>query len=351
MPLTPAQQQIADDLLSHNLDLFRLDAAMRNDALRLLKEMQKELTDKLNSGTLTEYSKAATDYLLASIDGIVKNYFDRVQNQINEALQAIPALQNEVVRDAIASVGMGAALAPPTHFAMAMTDVLIQGAPSAEWWDSQAKQTTFKFSNIVRQGIVQGKTNQEIISEVMGKRGYPGIMTATEANAAALVQTSVQTVANAARLESFKRNADLVKGFHQLSTLDSHTTTICMAYSGGEWDLEGKPINGTKLPFNGGPPRHWNCRSVLVPITKTFKELGIDSPEPKPATRASMDGQVPVNTTFDAFLKRKGQAFQDDMLGKGRAELWRQGKITLAQLLDQRGNPLSLEQLQSKYAK
>jgi hypothetical protein len=37
------------------------------------------------------------------------------------------------------------------------------------------------------------------------------------------------------------------------------------------------------------------------------------------------------------------------MLGKGRAELWRSGKITLNQLLDQRGNPLTLAQLQSRY--
>jgi hypothetical protein len=37
------------------------------------------------------------------------------------------------------------------------------------------------------------------------------------------------------------------------------------------------------------------------------------------------------------------------MLGKGRAELWRSGKITLNQLLDQRGNPLTLAELRSQY--
>jgi hypothetical protein len=37
------------------------------------------------------------------------------------------------------------------------------------------------------------------------------------------------------------------------------------------------------------------------------------------------------------------------MLGKGRAELWRDGKITLQQLLDQRGNPLTLQQLRQRY--
>jgi hypothetical protein len=58
-----------------------------------------------------------------------------------------------------------------------------------------------------------------------------------------------------------------------------------------------------------------------------------------------MDGVVAADLTFDQFLKSKPPEFADKMLGKGRAELWRSGKITLNQLLDQRGNPLTLAQL------
>ena len=70
-----------------------------------------------------------------------------------------------------------------------------------------------------------------------------------------------------------------------------------------------------------------------------------------PRTRASMDGSVAQDLTFDQFLKNKPPAFADEMLGKGRADLWRSGKITLSQLLDQRGNPLTLTQLENKYGK
>jgi hypothetical protein len=194
-----------------------------------------------------------------------------------------------------------------------------------------------------------GETNQQIIKRIVGSPSVPGIMDTARANAASLVQTSVQTVANDARLATFKENSDLIKGVKQISTLDSHTSLICIAYSGGEWDLDGNPINGTTLPFNGGPPRHFNCRSVLVPITKTFRELGIPIDEPQPTTRASTDGPVSAKTTFDDFLKRKGQAFQDEVLGKGRADLWRTGKMTLSQLVNGEGNPLTLEELRSKY--
>ena len=47
MALSAAQRKIADDLLSHNLNLLRLNASMRQDALKLLKSLEKELVSKI----------------------------------------------------------------------------------------------------------------------------------------------------------------------------------------------------------------------------------------------------------------------------------------------------------------
>lgn len=349
MALSQTEQQIADDLLTHTLDLFRLDASLRGDALHTLQKLQAELRAKLSAGNLTAFGKDAVQRLLAETSAVIADYYRKIQNHVEEALNALPEIQAQAIRDSLTGVGYGAALAPPIHFATAMTDVMIQGAPSSEWWSRQSVDTQFRFSNAVRQGIVQGRTNQQIIGDVLGRGPGQGILEVSRRNAAALVQTSVQTVANVARLESFAQNADVVKGVEQISTLDGHTTDICIAYSGGQWNLEGKPINGTKLPFKGGPPRHWNCRSLLVPKTKTFKELGIDVSEKRSTTRASVDGQISAGTTFADFLTRKGEAFQNEILGPGRAQLWRDKKITLQQLLDLHGNPLSLAELQAKY--
>jgi hypothetical protein len=140
-----------------------------------------------------------------------------------------------------------------------------------------------------------------------------------------------------------------------VSTLDSHTTPVCVAYSGKEWNLDREPI-GHSLPFvspkggsSTGTPRHWNCRSIMSVITKTFRELGIDLPEFKPSTRAASGGPVSAAMSFEEFIVRKGPRFADELLGKGRAELWRNGTITLSQLLDQTGRPLTLAQLRAKY--
>ena len=78
---------------------------------------------------------------------------------------------------------------------------------------------------------------------------------------------------------------------------------------------------------------------------KRFRELGINLDEMKGATKASMDGQIPKDMTFDEWLKTKPKSFVESTLGKGRAELFLDGKINLSQLTDLRGNPLTIKEL------
>ena len=149
--------------------------------------------------------------------------------------------------------------------------------------------------------------------------------------------------ASAARLTVLRENSDIIAGYRQISTFDGHTCLICMAYSGACWDLKGNPIRGTVLPFLGGPPRHFNCRSGLVAILKNrlFDNAA--------TTRASDEGPLPASMTFDDFLRRKSQAYQDKMLGAGRGDLWRRGKIVCRDLLDREGHILTLEELQAQF--
>jgi SPP1 gp7 family putative phage head morphogenesis protein len=232
-----------------------------------------------------------------------------------------------------------------------VSSVLVQGAPSAEWWSRQAGDTAFRFAQEMRQGVAAGETNADLIGRVIGKKGSPGIMETSRRNAEALVRTSVLQASNDARLAVYKRNGDVLRGLMQISTLDDRTSDICIAYDGAMWNLDGEPIDGTDLPFNGGPPRHWNCRSVLSPVTKSWEDLGIKAKELSTGARAALDGEVPAETKFGDWLERRSEAEQDRILGTGKAELWRSGKISLSQLVDMRGKPLTLDQLESKYAR
>lgn len=202
-----------------------------------------------------------------------------------------------------------------------------------------------------------GESITQAITRIRGGiiDGIPvqGIIDVSKRQAGALASTGINAVQNNARLATFQENQDVIKGAQQVSTLDNKTSDVCIAYSGKAWKidtLEPIDLGDGILPFNGGPPRHFNCRSTLVPVLKSFEEMGIPLDEIPPGTRASMDGQVPGDTTFNKFLSGKSKAFQDTLLGPARAKLWRGNKITLTQLVDMRGNPLTITQLEAKVA-
>lgn len=222
-----------------------------------------------------------------------------------------------------------------------VTKTLYQGHTTSQWWKTQQKGLAAGVMRHVRQGMQDGQSNAQ-----MAKAIQAGTFAQHRSHANALAATATNAVGTHARLATFKENKDVIKGYQQVSTLDSHTSDICIAYSGMSWTLDGKPLTPeTTLPFNGGPPRHFNCRSTLAPVLKSFEELGLPEMNFPPMTRASLDGQIPGNITFDKWLRTKTQAFQIELLGRARAKLWAQNKITLNQLVDMRGNPLTVDEL------
>jgi hypothetical protein len=199
----------------------------------------------------------------------------------------------------------------------------------------------------IRTSMRNGESLTQAVGRITGGTidgvAVPGITKKAKAKASALAATAISAVTNEAALKSYQANNDVIKWVTQLSTLDNKTSDVCIAYSGQTWDamslqpvagsslpfnggppwdaMSLQPVAGSSLPFNGGPPRHFNCRSRLRPVTKSFKELGVDAAEIPAGTRASMDGQVPADITFNQFLKKKPKSFQDALLGPKRAEL------------------------------
>lgn len=95
-----------------------------------------------------------------------------------------------------------------------------------------------------------------------------------------------------------------------------------------------------------------NCRTTLIPIVKSIDEIlgtkGVDKKLAKgisKSTQASMDGQVAGTLNYEDWLKTKPEAFQKEVLGQGKFDLWKAGKIGLRDLIDQRGRPVSLKEL------
>jgi hypothetical protein len=143
-----------------------------------------------------------------------------------------------------------------------------------------------------------------------------------------------------------KLTSDLRNGKHGAVSFDNVVYVGKKYFSGHVYNLETEHGYYTA----NGIIVH-NCRSTVIGVARSIAELtGKRASQIAPRTRASMDGSVAQDISFDEWLRRKPKSFSDEMLGKGRAELWRDKKITLQQLLDQRGNPISVRELLDKYS-
>lgn len=335
-----------DKLLTLTLDLNRYDAATRAKILRLLAKAQKELIAKLSSDNLTEFNRARLNSLLKETKDIIASYYTKIKEESAKALEPIPDIVARNTVKALESkipASLSASIPTEDNLKAIVTDNIVFGAAASDWWDRQATDTAFRFSSAVRQGLVIGETNQQIVKRVKQ------MLEISARNARSLVQTSVAAVANNSRQMTFEKNGDVIKGFRWATALDSRVCELCMARADKEWTFDRKPI-GHSIPFQV-PGLHFNDRCILIAVTKSYAELGFpEIKEPKPGQRASDEGPVSITTTFEDFLSRKTEAEQDDQLGVGRAQMWRDGKITLENLIDGSGRPLTFNQLKEKYA-
>lgn len=396
--MSALEQWLMEMLLAQDIAMLRAEADIKAKVIALLMAMQRNLVSLIaNSPDVSELTKAVRNTLLRDATAVIDEYYAKAQLELDlrlvaeveslatkdalmklvdmtpgAPLPAAPELRAaiEAVRLAAAAsesataaaieIRLGVALPTENYLKTLASNALIQGAPSRDWWARQAADTVFKLRAEISTGAAIGETNQQIIKRIVGEQvtakapagfiGPPGVMPLARKNAAAIVQTAMATVGAEARRKSFELNRDLTNGIQQVSVLDSHTSLTCVAYDGAQWDHEYQPMGGNDLPYNGGIPRHWNCRSAEIAVMKTFREMGIDLDEPAAGTRASSNGQIDAKTTFADYLKLKGAAYQDEVLGPGRAELFRAGKLSPRDLLDASGNPLKLSVLREQYA-
>lgn len=331
-------QTLFDSTVELHLDIERVSVTLRADVVQMLSDLERELRMML-IGNLDAMSRARINKQLREIEAVTRQYYTGINDMTASAGTDIATASASATAEAL-GVAVGGqvtiALLPDAAYMETLANgTIVQGAPQAAWWSKQSADMVFKFQNAVRMGLVGAETNAQIIARVQSA------IEVGQRDAEALVRTSAQSVANEARAMVFRDNRDMIKGLEWCATLDRRTCLVCGALDGKRWSLDSVPNK---------PPKHFNCRCSTVPVLKTWVELGINVAELPPGTRASMDGQV-SDTTFAEWLRRKSEtdpAFADKALGRGRAKLWLENKITLDALLTN-SVPMSLKDLRKKY--
>lgn len=356
-----ANEVISDLITEHAIDLSRVEAGFRNQIREFLRDLEKELVSEIadidpTGVERTTYRQQRLEKLLKQVQETIRISYRDQQKQLFGSLRTLADLEMEFAARAINTglqFGMATVELTNPFIAELVKGVLVQGAPVSEWWSRQAGDTLERFTDQMRIGIAQGETSAELIRRVRGGRqngaDVIGLMQTSRTHADSLVRAATRAVAEAGRQEIYRQNSNLLRGLMWTATLDTRTTLVCAARDNRLYDVNTlKPI-GHDLEWGGGPGNlHWGCRSSSTPVTKNWRELGIDEDDLPPGGRASIDGEVPDDTTFEAWLARQPVERQEAVLGPGRADLWREGKLTFRDLLDGNGREMTLEQLRAK---
>lgn len=336
-------KRIAHALTDRKILQFRFDAYLRNQVWQRLSKTQKTLLNRINAAGIEALPKRELDKLLKELNAEIAKHYQETTAYIQPELsgffevekQALTELYNdEIGYDFFNQV-------PEYQRKATQQATIIAGMPLESWFEKQGTDLSFKFESLIRQGLLDGKQTHELAQEMQT------LFNTSRRWADTLVITAVAKVADDAHKALRDENLDLIKGEIHLSTLDTRTSTVCQVRDGKMWDTDYKPI-GHNLPYQR-PPLHPRCRSILQLVMKSWEELGFEGVEEMPeSTRASQDGQVSEKTTYEEWLSSKTPEEQDKALGKGKADLWRRGVITFADMLDQRGRPLTLSALQDE---
>ena len=359
--MATVNDKVLDAITGHSVDLTRLEASLQAGVLKQLKVLERDLIKKLKNASLEANSiplqRKRMQVLLSQTKKTIKEAYVKIDAKEATNLtsvagiaetQAVAAI-NGSIKAQVLSVGMSDQM-----LGSIASNTLIQGAPSREWWSGQATSLQSGFKNIIRQSMLSGETTSNIVNLVRGTealRFKDGLMQTARNKAEALVRTSVQVVANEARMSTYESNRDVVKYIEWVSTLDSRTSSTCQSLDGSKWTVGTfEPVGSNKQTFPG-PTAHWNCRSTQVPVLKSWEELGSKRKfsEVPESTRSSMDGQVSSKISYEDWLKTKGEEFQKEVLGPGKFELWKSKKIGFKDLTNAMGNPLNVAQLKLKY--
>lgn len=345
---------IADKVIIHNVDLMRADAGTRRKVIKMLIGLERDIKTQMHVSDFTSpkaeiFRKQRLAKLMKQVSETSSTAYRDIKELMSNELVDLAKMESNWSANLVSGVvkaDLGGTALPMKHLRNIANNELIMGARPFDWWTDQPKQLSKAFNREMQMGMLEGETIAKMTQRVKNI-----VIPARKRHAETLVRTSFQAVAQKTRYDTFKEMDDVLKGFTWLSTLDTRISAQCIARSGKRYTLDLKPI-GHSVPALGGPPIHFNCRSTLVPITKSWKELGAKTKtkfDSSPAMQSSMGGYVPADLDYGGWLKTQSKAVQQAALGKGKWKLWNDGAITsLSQLVDQTGRPLTLAALKDK---
>jgi len=353
-------------ILKNLINLERLANGVVGVSDGMIRDLFDEMVAKLAKIDPTApkskaWQQARADKWVKLVRSDSRKAFRQIYQEMRTELAKIGVHQAGYARSLLGEVaGAGVSIGTgPTSLALmsvAVDDMIVRGGFLKDWLAKQADSSVDQALYQIRLGIIEGETIGDMIRRVRGtqtgwryrdpktgklvKRGTKGakaervfrggVMQTTTKQAEALVRTATRQIATEAHQRTYLANDDITEEYIYDATLDGRTTPICRSLDGNRYRYDD--------PNKRLPPQHWQCRSTHLPITD-----GVDPREY--GKRAAEGGPVPGTYTYNDWLKSQSQKKQNEVLGPSRAKLWRDGKVSLQDMVRKDGSVIRLDDL------
>ena len=345
-----AQKALIDALSQHQAYLYRASAQSVNELtgqfnklserqLSRLTELLNEISDSERNAlqSLNFSSKAKASKNLEEIKAILNEWFKSIDDDLFEQFD------KSALQLAVYEASYSAKLVAGTA-AVVNVEKIYKAAKKAPYAGGQLVDYLFadiaaslrkKVEHVIRNGISQGQTNQQIVQRIKGRKANnykDGLLKSSRESIERQVRTARSHISTATYIDTYKAlGVEYVK---VVATLDGRTCEYCASIDGDVYAIDD--------PARPRFPVHPNNRTTYVPCDKSGEIAGLrpfvmderkvkDIPKEE---RKHLIGQLDANTSFKEFFEQSDEFFQRTWLGKSKYELYKKGEYSIDKFAD-----------------
>ncbi|WP_180004850.1 MULTISPECIES: minor capsid protein [unclassified Acinetobacter] len=345
-----AQKALIDALTQHQAYLFRASSQsvneltaqfnkLSNTQLNRLVELLNELSDSERNAlqSLNFSSKAKSSRNIEEIKTILNEWFRSIDVDLFEQFDK-SALQLAVYEAAYSAtlVAGSAAVVNAEKIYKAAKKAPFAGGQLVDYLFADiAASLRKKVEYVIRDGISQGQTNQQIVQRIKGRKALDykdGLLKSSRESIERQVRTARSHISTATYIDTYKAlGYEYVK---VVATLDGRTCKYCASIDGDVFSIDD--------PLRPRFPVHPNNRTTYMPCNKDGEIGGLrpfvmderkvkDIPKDE---RKHLIGQLDANTSFKEFFEQSDEFFQRTWLGKSKYELYKKGEYSIDKFAD-----------------
>ncbi|MEE7478438.1 minor capsid protein [Methylobacterium hispanicum] len=329
-----ANERLHDLDVQHQIGLQRYSAATVRKMLALLARTEADIVAKIETLSWDEVARESAKAerlrkMLEGIKALSKEAADALGKAMKTEMSELAAyeadFQAQATASALPSAAIGVLEKPTAEMLNAAVNARpFQGRLLKEWITDLDDASAKRLRDAIRIGFVEGESVLQVVQRVRGTKAMgfrDGVMEINRRGAEALVRTAITHTANASKDAFFRANTDVFRAVRWNAVLDSRTTAVCRGRDGKVFPIDSGPR----------PPAHIRCRSTMTAVLKG---------EP----------DAPTGETYGDWLKRQDRDLQDEILGKAKAKLFRDGGLPLDRFVDRAGAEYDLATLRRREA-